>query len=146
MTSTLLIIIVIGLLGGIAVGVQSPLSSMIGTRLGSMESVFIIHLGGAIVSGIFLLARGGGKLADWRSVPWYALAGGALGLVVIMAANYIIPRRGAVVLIFLIVAGQLLISVLIDQFGWLDVEARSLDVSRLVGLVVLFVGVWLIVR
>ena len=40
---TLIVIIFIGLAGGVAVGVQAPLSSMINQRLGPLESVFIIH-------------------------------------------------------------------------------------------------------
>ena len=42
---SIIIIILIGLMGGVAVGIQAPLSSMISQRLGVMESVFIIHIG-----------------------------------------------------------------------------------------------------
>ena len=45
-----ILIILIGLAGGAAVGLQSPLASMISQRLGIFESVFIVHLGGAIVA------------------------------------------------------------------------------------------------
>lgn len=142
----IIIVVFLGLLGGIAVGVQSPLASMVSQRLGSLESVFIIHLGGAIVAGLFLLPTRGGNLSEWRSVPWYALVAGALGLGVITAANYIIPRQGVVVLTFLIVTGQLVLSIMIDQFGWLETSVRPLDPGRIVGVGLLFVGVWLIVR
>lgn len=67
---TVLIIIFIGLLGGMAVGVQAPLSSMITQRLGVMESVFIVHIGGALAALVPLIYFGGGKLGNWRSVPW----------------------------------------------------------------------------
>ncbi len=65
---SLIVIILIGLAGGIAVGLQSPLSSMISQRLGVMESVFIIHLGGALAALIPLLIYGGGKLGGqtWK--------------------------------------------------------------------------------
>jgi bacterial/archaeal transporter family-2 protein len=143
---SILLIIIIGLIGGIAVGLQGPMASMITQRLGIFESVFIVHLGGMIIALIPLLVYSGGKLSEWRSVPWYVLGAGIFGLVVIGAISYTIPRVGAAAAIMTIVAGQLLISVVLDHFGLLGAAARTLDVSRLVGLVVVLVGVWLTVR
>ena len=45
---SIVVIILVGLVGGMAVGLQAPMSSMISQRLGVLESIFIIHLGGAI--------------------------------------------------------------------------------------------------
>jgi transporter family-2 protein len=56
--------IVIGLAGGVAVGLQGPLASMISQRLGMLESAFIVHIGGAFVALLLLLFYGGGKLAQ----------------------------------------------------------------------------------
>ncbi len=139
-------VIIIGLLGGIAVGLQGPLSSMITGRLGLMESIFIVHIGGALMIGIPLLMRGGGRLGEWRSVPWYALTAGVFGLVVISAISFTIPKIGVAATVTLIVAGQLTLAAILDHFGWLGADVRHLDVSRLIGIGVLFLGVWLIVR
>jgi hypothetical protein len=84
---SIIVIILIGLAGGIAVGIQSPLSSLISQRLGILESIFIIHIGGAFFALIPLLIYGGGKLGNWRTVPWYALCAGAFGLVVIFSMS-----------------------------------------------------------
>lgn len=143
---TILFIILIGLAGGVAVGLQSPMASMITQRLGTFESVFIIHIGGAVIALIPLLIYGGGKLSQWRSVPWYALGAGVFGLVVIAAISYMIPRVGVAASITTIVAGQLLVSVILDHYGLLGVSIRTLDVTRVLGMAVLLVGVWLTVK
>ena len=52
---SILLIILIGLAGGVAVGLQAPMASMITQRLGIFESVFIVHLGGALVALLALL-------------------------------------------------------------------------------------------
>jgi transporter family-2 protein len=143
---SILLIILIGLAGGIAVGLQSPMASMITQRLGIFESVFIVHIGGAILALLPLLFTGGGKLAQWRSLPWYALGAGIFGLVVIGAISYMIPRIGVAGAIVSIVAGQLLVSTILDHFGWLGAMSRSLDPTRALGLAVVLVGVWLTVR
>ena len=84
---SILLIILIGLAGGIAVGLQSPMASMITQRLGVFESVFIVHMGGALIALIPILIYSGGKMSQWRSVPWYALGAGIFGLIVIGAIS-----------------------------------------------------------
>ena len=143
---SILLIILIGLIGGVAVGLQSPLASMITQRLGLFESVFIVHIGGAIIALIPLLIYGGGKLAEWRSIPWYVLGAGIFGLVVIGSISYMIPRIGIAAAITTIVAGQLLVGTILDHYGLLGAAGRSMDLTRGFGLAVVLVGVWLTVK
>lgn len=143
---SILLIILIGLAGGVAVGLQSPMASMITQRLGTFESVFIVHIGGAMIALVPLLIYGGGKLSQWRSVPWYALGAGIFGLVVIAAISYMIPRVGVAASITTVVAGQLLVGVILDHYGLLGASVRPLDVTRIIGLAVVLAGVWLTVK
>jgi transporter family-2 protein len=138
-----IVIILIGLAGGIAVGIQSPLSSMISQRLGILESIFIIHIGGAFFALIPLLIYGGGKLSNWRTVPWYALGAGAFGLVVIFSMSYMIPRVGVATALIILLSGQLLIGTVLDYFGLLGAVQRPVDFMRVLGLAVVLVGAWL---
>ncbi len=142
----IILIILIGLAGGAAVGLQSPMASMITQRLGIFESVFIVHLGGAIIALLPLLFYGGGKLSQWKNVPWYALGAGIFGLIVIAAISYMIPRVGIAASIITVVAGQLLVGVILDHFGLLGAAVRPLDWTRAFGLAVVLVGVWLTVK
>jgi bacterial/archaeal transporter family-2 protein len=143
---SIILIILIGLAGGVAVGLQGPMASMISQRLGTLESVFIVHLGGALIALLPLLFYGGGKLAQWKELPWYTLVTGAFGLIVISAISYMIPRIGVAAAIIAIVAGQLLVSTLFDHFGLLGAMQRPLDLTRALGLTVVLVGVWLTVK
>lgn len=143
---SILLIILIGLIGGVAVGLQSPLASMITQRLGLFESVFIVHIGGALIALIPLLIFGGGRLVEWRNVPWYALYAGIFGLVVIGSISYMIPRVGIAAAITTIVAGQLLVGTILDHYGLLGAAGRSMDLTRGFGMAVVLVGVWLTVK
>lgn len=143
---TLILVVIIGLMGGVAVGLQGPLTSLMSQQLGTMESVFIIHFGGALAAGILLLMVGGGNLGAWRSVPWYALGAGVFGLVVLSAVSFTIPRLGVATTIILIVVGQLVIGTLLDHFGLLGASVRPVGLSRLIGITVLLFGIWLTVR
>lgn len=140
---SIVLVILIGLVGGVAVGIQAPLSSMISQRLGIMESVFIVHIGGALAALIPLLIYGGGKLAQWRSVPWYALSAGAFGLVVISTMVYMIPRVGVASALIILLAGQIFIGTILDHFGLLGAVEKPLDITRVIGLSVVLAGAWL---
>jgi transporter family-2 protein len=142
----LFVIIAIGLLGGIAIGLQAPLASMINQRLGVLESVFVVHLGGLIAVGIPLILLGGGKLGLWQSLPWYALSAGFLGVVVVASTVFMIPRIGVAGAITLIITGQLLIAATIDHFGVLDVDVQAISMDRLLGLGMVLLGVWQTLR
>lgn len=143
---SILLIVLIGLAGGIAVGFQGPLASIMTQRMGAIESSLIVHSGGAALSLALLLLIGGGKISQWRTVPWYALCAGLFGLVVLSAVSYTIPRIGVAAAIVSIVAGQIVLSAVLDHFGWLGAAVRPLDAPRLLGLAVVMLGVWLTVR
>ena len=143
---SVLLIILIGLAGGVAVGLQAPMASMITQRLGALESVFIVHLGGALLALLPLLFYGGGNLSRWKELPWYTLMAGVFGLVVLGAISYMIPRVGVAAAVITIVAGQMLVSTVLDHFGWLGGMGRPMDLTRAFGLAVVLVGVWLTVK
>lgn len=144
--STLALIISIGLIGGIAIGLQAPLSSMIGQRLGVLESVFLVHLGGLIAVAVPLSFMGGGRLGDWQAVPPYSLLAGVLGVIAVGSTVLMVPRIGVAAAITLIIAGQLLIAATIDHFGLLGVVAKPLALQRVVGLGLVLIGAWWALR
>ena len=81
---SILLIILIGLAGGIAVGLQSPMASILSQRLGLFESVFIVHIGGAVIALLRTLMQGatplGGALGIQFIIGLSSLVIGAPGL------------------------------------------------------------------
>lgn len=138
--------IIIGVLGGIAVGIQSPIAGAMGQRVGGAAGSLIVHVSGAVLSGLLLFARGGENIREWRVLPWYMLASGVFGLAVFLAINHTLPRLGAAVSITLIIVGQLTAGLIIDHFGWLGVTARPIDAARVAAVLFLLVGGYLMTR
>ncbi|HXV41604.1 MAG TPA: DMT family transporter [Anaerolineae bacterium] len=138
--------ILIGLLGGVAVGIQGPIAGAMSQRVGGAASSFIVHVSGAILSGLLLIARGGEMIQNWRTLPWYMLGSGAFGLVLYLTLAHTLPRLGATTAVTLIIIGQLMMGMLIDQFGWFGVSVRPIDGWRVAGVVLLLAGGYLMVR
>jgi transporter family-2 protein len=144
--TALVLALAVAFIGGIAIAIQSPLASMMSERVGSLESAFIVHLGGALIASVPLLIMGGGHLGRWREVPTYALASGGLGLVLIAAISYSIPRIGLASTVAPLIAAQLIAGSIVDHYGLFGLDVRLLDPARAAGIVLLFVGVCLVTK
>lgn len=139
-------VILIGLVGGAAVGLQSPISGMMGGRIGGFASSFIIHLSGMLLSGLILLMRGGENIREWRGLPWYMLISGIFGVILFQTLTITVPKMGGTLAVTLVMVGQLIVGLLIDQFGWLGVEVHPISLPRLAGVVLLILGGYLVSR
>ncbi|MCB0197840.1 MAG: DMT family transporter [Anaerolineae bacterium] len=142
----IIITVLIGILGGIAVGLQAPIAGSMSQRVGGAASSFIVHLSGTIFSAILLAMRGGEQIGQWRTLPWYMLVSGGLGLVLYLTLSHTMPRLGATSAVTLIIIGQLLIGMIIDQFGLFGFPFRSVDSWRIAAAVLLVAGGYLMVR
>ncbi|MGD0611332.1 MAG: DMT family transporter [Anaerolineales bacterium] len=140
------LVILIGLIGGVAVGVQSVIAGDMGQRVGATASSFIIHMSGMILSGVLLVIRGGEKVQDWHTLPWYMLGAGIFGLILYQTINITLPRLGSTMMIALIIIGQLLTGIIIDHYGLLGVATRHIDLPRVIGVIALLIGGYLIAR
>jgi bacterial/archaeal transporter family-2 protein len=144
MMAATILVVIIGLIGGAAVGIQGPIAGAMGQRIGSTASSFIVHLSGLIASGLYLLLRGGERISEWKTLPWYMLASGIFGLILYLTINVTMPRLGGAMMVTLIIAGQLAIGMLVDHFGWLGVPVHPVNLARLGGLTLLMVGGYIV--
>ncbi len=138
--------ILIGILGGLSVGLQGPIATQIGRRVGSTASSFVVHVSGAILSGLLLLFRGGENIQNWRSLSWYMLGSGFFGLVLYLTINHTMPRLGAATALALIIIGQLTVGLVIDHFGLFDMAVHPVDIWRVAGVALLLAGGYLVMR
>ncbi len=141
-----LFLIGIAVMAGVAVTLQAQFMGLMDRSLGTLTSVFITYAGGGLVITLLLAALHGGNLKNWQSVPWYAYSAGLLGLIIVGSIGYVVPRLGVAKGFTLIVASQFLIASLIDHFGFFGATVRPMELTRLLGLCSMLLGVWLVVR
>lgn len=138
--------VLIAFLGGVAIAFQSLFSGVIGSKVGVFESVFIVHAGGMLLAAAIMAFLRGGRLGAWHTVPWYTLSAGFLGVVIVSSISYAVPRIGLASTLTVAIAAQLAIGAALDHFGLLGALQRAFDLPRIIGLLVLAVGTWLVVR
>ena len=82
-----------------------------------------------------------------RSAPWYGwLGGGVLGAVYLTGNILLAPKIGAATLIGLVVTGQIVFSVLVDNYGWFGFEQHDANWPRILGCLLLVGGAGLVSR
>lgn len=140
------ITVLVGILGGLSVGLQGPIAAQMGRRVGSTASSLVVHVSGAILSGVLLFLRGGEQIQNWRSLSWYMLGSGFFGLVLYLTINHTMPRLGAATALALILIGQLTVGLVVDHFGLFDSAVRHVDAWRVAGVALLLAGGYLVVR
>jgi transporter family-2 protein len=121
-------------------GVTARLAQYVGSPIrASMVSFFV----GAIVLLIvaLLFTRGGARPSE---APWWAWIGGALGAFYVTSTVVVPVRIGAAAFFGILVAAQLAMSVLADQFGWVGFQQRDITPLRAVGLALLIAGALLV--
>jgi transporter family-2 protein len=87
------------------------------------------------------------SIVQLRAAPWWTwLAGGFLGMAYLTGNILLAPRLGAGALVGLVVTGQLLFSVLADNYGWLGFEPHPATIWRSLGCLLMMGGVLLIAK
>jgi len=133
--------------GGL-IAMQAPINSMLGRSVGTFAAAsFSFIVGTAALVLITLLVGGGfGDLGEARHLSWYYLMGGVLGAVYVTTALVAVRELGAGGVTSATIAGQLTLSLVIDQLGILGVDERAITWDRVLGVLLLAVGTVLIVR
>jgi bacterial/archaeal transporter family-2 protein len=78
------------------------------------------------------------------SVPPWAWTGGIVGVVYVFMVLLLAHKLGATALIASVIAGQMICSLILDQFGLIGFAQHPLNPGRIAGIVLLIAGVALI--
>ena len=121
-------------------GVNSSLRAAIGHPIWAAAISFSVGLLTLLVLALGL--RLGAP--NLNNAPFWAYVGGSLGVVYVALSIVLAPKLGAVALVSLAIAGQLLASVVLDHFGWLGFAQLSLNPGRMLGVAFLALGVYFV--
>ena len=80
------------------------------------------------------------------SAPWWAWIGGALSIVTTLAALMFAQKLGSGMFTGLSLTASILVSILLDQMGWIGFKQHTASPLRLLGGLLMVGGVWLVSR
>ena len=147
MNPSLISLIAVVLAGG-ATALQAPTNARLATAVSSpVNAAFVSFAVGTAALGLLALAlQTRPDVAAARSLPWWAWIGGLYGCVFVVAAAWGVPRLGVALTITLMVAGQLLASLMLDHFGAMGVPRQPINWSKVAGVALVIAGALLVRR
>jgi bacterial/archaeal transporter family-2 protein len=139
-------VLIMAVVGG-GVAMQAPINAGLGRSTGSFAAATIsFAVGTLLLAAIVALSGRAGGIGEVTSVQWYYLLGGVLGAAYVFSALALVSQIGAGAVAAATVTGQLTTSVILDRIGFLGLEQTPLSASRVLGVVLLLAGTYLIVR
>ena len=72
--------------------------------------------------------------------PWWVWTGGLLGVLWIWTSVVVTPHVGILAILCLSLAGQMVASCLIDQFGLFQSQVKPMNLGRVAGIALVLVG------
>lgn len=128
----------LALAAGLLVGMSRQLNGRLALSTNAMESSFWNHMVGLVFVTLMAIVGGGMFEGAPLDAPWWAYLGGPIGVLFIAAGSWTINRIGAAKTAMLIIAGQMISSVLLDAAlghsgNWMP---RAIGVALILG------GMW----
>lgn len=141
--------IILAILAGMAMPTQAVVNSKLSDSVGNpILAAFISFSIGTVALFVYMILTGVplGDLTTVKNAPPVALIGGFLGAFFVSVMATIIPRISVALAFSLAIAGQMFVTLLIDHFGWLGANEKPINLFRVLGAVLITVGVVLIRR
>jgi len=139
--------IFLAVLAGMAMPTQATINSKLAGYVESpISAAFISFAVGTVALFVYMILTGVplGSLASSKDAPLIAWIGGFLGAFFVSVMATVVPRIGVALSFSLAIGGQMLVTLLIDHFGWLGVPEKPINLYRVCGAALITVGVILI--
>ena len=139
--------IFLAIVAGMAMPTQATVNSKLADSVVSpILAAFVSFAAGTVVLFVYILLTGVplSNLAASKNAPLVAWVGGFLGAFFVSVMTTVVPRIGVALAFSLAIAGQMLVTLLIDHFGWLGVPVKEINIMRVLGATLITIGVILI--
>ena len=138
----------VGLLAGAIVAVQRVINASLGQRVGNVGSSLVVTVGSIVVlTAIVLLFPASAKFESLPGLSeWHLYLGGVLGVAILAAPIFLVPRIGTTSTVVAIVFGQLIMALFVDHYGLLSSPQIGATWPRIMGVVLVAAGAVLVSR
>lgn len=140
----ILLMIILSVVGGALLSVQAAINGQLGSKVGVFRSAFLTFSVGALITALLIFFFETKHAVTLLEVPKWQLLGALLGVPYIVIMVLAVQRIGTAVATVAVIFGQLAMSMLIDNFGWLHNEAIPFSITRLGAVVCLGIALWFI--
>ncbi|WP_145427796.1 DMT family transporter [Staphylococcus pettenkoferi] len=135
---------IFALLAGVSLSFEGAIYGELGKTIGQLEASFYNFSVGTIILGLLCLFFGKGKISYAVEDPKWKLLGGVLGVIYLTAIVISIPFVGVGITMVSLIIGQLIISMIIEHFGWLGSEQSEINKEKIFAIISMVISLILI--
>jgi bacterial/archaeal transporter family-2 protein len=130
---------------GAVIAMQPPVNSELAKRTSIVAAAFIATAIAALALGALAVGLGeAGQIRKIPHVPPLYLTGGLMGALLVSVSLVTVRTLGAGGVVAATVSGQLVVSAILDQYGFLGLDRIGLTPTRLLGFALLLAGTALV--
>ena len=140
--------IVLAVIAGMMMPTQAAINSKLADEVnGPILAAFISFAVGTLALLVYILVTGIplGNLAQLKNASLVSWTGGLLGAFFVASAVVLVPRLGVALTFGLLIAGQMLITLILDHYGFLGIPVKEVNIQRVLG-VLLIIGGTILIR
>ena len=128
---------------GVGIPLLAALNANLGQRIGSPVAAGVVLFAVAFLAAlaVLLVTGGAGALARVPGQPPVLFLAGCLVAFYILSITFVAPRFGLGNAILFVLLGQIVSAAIIDATGLMGLAAREVTPTRVLGLIVMAVGV-----
>ncbi|MEW9672765.1 DMT family transporter [Ammoniphilus sp. 3BR4] len=130
-------------------GVQGGAVAINGTfsrKAGTIETTLLTFITGSMFLAILILFFGQGNVLGILEAPKWQLSAAFLGTLYGLLTIAAVPKIGVIATNTSGIVGQLVIGILIDNFGWFNSLVIPLDLKRSFALLFMFIALYFIYK
>lgn len=142
-TMGLLIQIAVAFLAGVGTAFQPGVNTRFAEAAGARIHGGVINFAVGLVTMLLVWLVSGTNVPPARPLaqgPWWMWTGGVLGAFFVTTAVFLTPKLGTAGYLTAMIAGQLITSLLIDQFGLMGLKVVPVSMGKVLGAVLIFAG------
>lgn len=139
-----ILMILLTIVGGALLSVQAAINGQLGSKVGVFRSAFLTFSVGALITALLIFYFEPRQAVTLLDVPKWQLLGAMCGVPYIIIMVLAVQRIGTALATIAVIFGQLLMSMLIDHFGWLGNAVLPFSTYRLGALMFLGLALYLI--
>jgi len=140
------IMLLVVILGGAVLCAQSSINGRLGSEVGVLESSWLTFVMGTLISLLIAFFFEPQYSLNLFTAPRWQLTGAFFGVTYMLIVVFAMPRLGAAATTVAVISGQLVMSLLIDNFGWFNNAVITMDGSRVAALVLLAIALFFIYK
>lgn len=132
------------LFAGAALSFEGAIYAELGNSIGKIETSFYNFFMGTIIVGFMWLFWGKGKLTKVKILPKWTLLGGVLGGMYLSIIVISVPFVGVGITMVSVIIGQLMMSMIIEHYGWLGSKEARINKEKILSVVAMMIALFLI--